>query len=201
LGHLDLPKNFRFLKVMNNLEKNSWTTLKEENKYENPWISLSEYQVLNPAGKPGIYGVVSFKNLAIGILPLDEEYNTWLVGQWRYPLNEYSWEIPEGGGPLGTDPLESAKRELREETGIIARKYSSLGKIHTSNSVCNESGFLYLAQDLEFTEAEPEESEDLKVKKLSLNAAYELVMESKITDSLSIAAILKAKILMDKGLI
>lgn len=186
---------------MNNLEKNSWTTLEEENKYQNPWISLTEYKVLNPAGKTGIYGVVNFKNLAIGILPLDEEYNTWLVGQWRYPLNEYSWEIPEGGGPLGIDPLESAKRELKEETGIIAKKYTSLGKIHTSNSVCNESGFLYLAQDLEFTKAEPEDTEDLQVKKLSLDEACELVMESKITDSLSIAAILKAKLLKNKGLI
>jgi len=182
---------------MNKKEHNSWTNLSEELKYENPWISLTEYQVLNPSGKPGIYGVVSFKNLAIGILPLDKKYNTWLVGQWRYPLNEYSWEIPEGGGPLGTDPLESAKRELKEETGLIAGKYTVLGKIHTSNSVCNESGILYLAQDLELTDSEPEESEDLQVKKLPFDEAYQMVMDGKITDSLSMVAILKAKILMD----
>ena len=184
---------------MNIKEQNTWSSLSEELKYENPWISLTEYQVLNPSGKPGIYGVVSFKNLAIGILPLDKEHNTWLVGQWRYPLKEYSWEIPEGGGPLGTDPLESAKRELKEETGLIAKKYTVLGKIHTSNSVCNESGILYLAQDLELTESEPEESEDLQVKKLPFNEAYQMVMDGKITDSLSMTAILKTKILIDSG--
>jgi len=186
---------------MNKKETNSWTTLHEELKYENPWISLSEHKVLNPAGKPGIYGVVSFKNLAIGILPLDEQFNTWLVGQWRYPLQEYSWEIPEGGGPLGVDPLESAKRELKEETGLIAGKFTVLGKIHTSNSVCNESGILYLAQELELTEAEPEENEDLQVKKLPFEEAYQMVMDGKITDSLSMAAILKTKLMLDKGLI
>jgi ADP-ribose pyrophosphatase len=184
-----------------NTKGNSWTTLSGESKYENAWISLTEHKVLNPAGKSGIYGVVSFKNLAIGILPLDEHYNTWLVGQWRYPLKEYSWEIPEGGGPIGTDPLESAKRELKEETGLIAEKYTELGKIHTSNSVCNESGILYLAQELTLTEAEPEESEDLQIKKLPFEEAYQMVMDGKITDSLSMVAILKAKILMDQGLI
>jgi ADP-ribose pyrophosphatase len=186
---------------MNKKEQNSWVTLNSELKYSNPWIELSEYNVLNPAGNPGIYGVVTFKNLAIGILPLDDEYNTWLVGQWRFPLNAYSWEIPEGGGPLGIDPLESAKRELKEETGLIAGKYTELGRIHTSNSVCNESGILYLAQNLTLTEAEPEESEDLQVKKLPFEEAYQMVMGGKITDSLSLAAILKTKILIDKGMV
>jgi ADP-ribose pyrophosphatase len=186
---------------MNKKEQNTWVTLKSEVKYSNPWIELSEYNVLNPAGNPGIYGVVTFKNLAIGILPLDDGYNTWLVGQWRFPLNAYSWEIPEGGGPIGVDPLESAKRELKEETGLIAEKYTELGRIHTSNSVCNESGILYLAQNLTLTEAEPEESEDLQVKKLPFEEAYLMVMEGKITDSLSLAAILKTKILIDKGMV
>ncbi|MBL7930448.1 MAG: NUDIX hydrolase [Bacteroidia bacterium] len=186
---------------MSQNEKNSWKTLSSEEKYNNPWISLTEHQVLNPSGKPGIYGVVHFKNVAIGVLPLDKNHNTWLVGQWRYPLNEYSWEIPEGGGPLGTDPLESAKRELKEETGLIAGKYMVLGKIHTSNSVCNEYGILYLAQDLEQSESEPEESEDLQIKKLPFLDAYKMVMDGKITDSLSQAAILKTKVLIDSGLV
>ena len=186
---------------MHKKEQNSWVTLSSEVKYTNPWIQLTEHKVLNPAGNAGIYGVVDFKNLAIGILPLDEDYNTWLVGQWRFPLNAYSWEIPEGGGPLGIDPLESAKRELKEETGLIAGKYTELGTIHTSNSVCNESGLLYLAQDLKLTEAEPEESEDLQLKKLPFEEAYRMVMEGKITDSLSMVAILKVKVMIDKGLI
>lgn len=180
-------------------ERNSWVSLSSEIKYDNPWIELSEYQVLNPSGNKGIYGVVRFKNLAIGILPLDDNRNTWLVGQWRFPLKEYSWEIPEGGGPIGIDPLDSAKRELKEETGLIAKKYTELGRIHTSNSVCDESGILYLAQDLELTESEPEENEDLVVRKIPFEEAYRMVMDGRITDSLSMAAILKAKILLDQG--
>ncbi|MDI1356287.1 MAG: NUDIX hydrolase [bacterium] len=186
---------------MNNKEKNSWTSLKSELKFETPWISVTKHDVLNPAGKPGIYGVVHFKNIAIGILPLDKEYNTWLVGQWRFPLEQYSWEIPEGGGPHGIDPLVSAKRELKEETGLIASNYTELGKMHTSNSVCDEYGVLYLAQDLEETEAEPEESEDLQIRKLPFEEAYHMVMDGRITDSLSMIAILKTKLLIDKGLV
>lgn len=186
---------------MSEKEKNSWTTLNSELTFETPWIKVTKYDVLTPAGKPGLYGVVSFKNMAIGVLPLDKDYNTWLVGQWRYPLNEYSWEIPEGGGPHGIDPIESAKRELKEETGLIAKKYTYLGRIHTSNSVCDEVGYLYVAQELELTEAEPEETEDLQIKKLPFKEAHEMVMDGRITDSLSIAAILKTRILIDKGLI
>lgn len=184
---------------MKQREENTWVTLNSEVKYTNPWIELSEHQVLNPSGNHGIYGVVNFKNLAIGILPLDTDYSTWLVGQWRYPLKAYSWEIPEGGCPLGTEPLESAKRELKEEAGLIAGKYSELGRIHTSNSVCNESGILYLAQELKLTEATPEENEDLQIKKLPFLEAFNMVMDGKITDSLSMAAILKTKLLIDAG--
>lgn len=186
-------------KPMNKKEINSWTTLNGEAKYENAWIQLTEYAVLNPAGNKGIYGVVNFKNLAIGVLPLDKDLNTWLVGQWRFPLKAYSWEIPEGGGPLEIDPLDSAKRELKEETGLIAKKYTELGRIHTSNSVCNEVGHLYLAQELELTESEPEDTEDLQVKKLPFSEAFEMVMDGRITDSLSMAAILKVKWLIDQG--
>jgi ADP-ribose pyrophosphatase len=182
-------------------EKNSWKTLKTEVKFETPWITVSKHDVLNPAGKPGLYGMVHFKNIAIGVVPLDKDLNTWIVGQWRYPLEQYSWEIIEGGGPHGIDPVESAKRELKEEAGIIAEKYTELCRIHTSNSVTDEYGIIYLAQNLSFTESEPEESEDLTIKKVSFDTAFEMVMKGEITDSLSMAAILKTKILLDKGLI
>lgn len=182
-------------------EKNTWTTLNSEVKFETPWITVTKHDVLNPAGKPGIYGTVTFKNIAIGILPLDENQHTWLVGQWRYPLGEYSWEIPEGGGPHGIDPLESAKRELKEETGLVASRFTFLGKMHTSNSVCNEYGMLYLATGLTQTEAEPEETEDLQIRKLPFDEAYQMVMDGRITDSLSMIAILKTRIMLDKGLI
>lgn len=179
--------------------KNPWVTLNSEVKFESPWIKVVKHDVLNPAGKPGLYGVVNFKNLAIGILPLDEQYNTWLVGQWRYPLNAYHWEIPEGGGPLGIDPLESAKRELKEETGIEANHWQELCRLSLSNSATDEIAFVYMARQLTFGESEPEESEDLVVKKLPFTEAYQMVTNGVITDAISVAAILKTKILIDTG--
>lgn len=178
---------------------NPWKTIKSEVKFETPWIKVTQHDVINPAGKNGIYGTVNFKNLAIGIIPLDEDNNTWIVGQWRYPLNQYSWEIIEGGGPLGVDPVESAKRELKEEAGLIAKNFRLLCNLHTSNSVTDEYSFIYLAQDLEMTNAEPEETEELEIKKIPFNKAFEMVMNGEITDSLSMAGILKTKILLDKG--
>lgn len=186
---------------MNSKEKNTWTTLKSNTVYENAWIKVINNEVLNPKGKPGIYGVVNFKNLAIGVLPLDKDLNTWLVGQWRYPLNKYSWEIPEGGGTLDVNPLESAKRELKEETGLIAKKYTLLCNMHTSNSATNEYCHIYLAQDLEQAQAEPEDSEDLQIRKVPFETVYNMVMNGEITDSLSMVAIFKTKILLEKGFI
>ena len=173
--------------------ENTWKQLTTKPIYSNPWISVREDQVQNPGGGTNIYGVVSFKNMAIGIVPIDEEGNTYLVGQWRYTLNEYFWEIPEGGGPIGIAPLEAAKRELKEETGLTATIWTDLGKIHTSNSVTNEYGYLYLAQGLRLGKAELEETEaDLIVKKVPFAEALLMVMDGRITDSLSMVGILKA---------
>jgi 8-oxo-dGTP pyrophosphatase MutT (NUDIX family) len=162
-------------------------------KYQNPWISVREDQVLNPTGGRGIYGVVSMKNKAIGIVPLDEQGNTWLVGQYRYPLNEYSWEIPMGGGPVELDILESAQRELREETGLLARRWTTIARLHTSNSVTDEEGFVFLAEELEQGDVEPEETEDLRLWKLPLAEAIRMVMDDRITDAISVAGLLKAE--------
>lgn len=171
--------------------KNPWRTVSSRQVYDNPWISVREDQVINPSGGQGIYGVVSFKNLAVGIVPVDREGYTYLVGQYRYPLDEYSWEIPEGGSPKGTSLLESAKRELQEETGLTAVRWTDLGRIHTSNSVTSEVGFLFLAEEL--TEGPPalEETEDIIVKRVPLQEAVRMVMDCQITDSMSIAGILK----------
>ncbi len=171
---------------------NHWQTLSSEEKYDNRWINVTEYQVLNPAGGKGIYGKVHFKNKAIGIVALDENDNTWLVGQWRYTLNEWSWEIPEGGGPLHDDPLQSAKRELKEETGLIANQWTLIQRVHLSNSVSDEEGFIFLAEDLTTGESELEETEaDMKVWKLPFSDALTMVLDGKITDSLTVMAILK----------
>jgi 8-oxo-dGTP pyrophosphatase MutT (NUDIX family) len=170
--------------------ENNWKTLSSETVYENAWLELSHRDVINPSGNKGIYGLVKFKNQAIGVIPIDEEENIYLVGQFRYAIDEYSWEIPEGGGLLGTDPLEAAKRELKEETGLFANKWTQLARIHTSNSATNEEGFLYIAEELTQKEAEPEDTEDLQIRKVPLKEAVEMVMRSEITDSLSVCAIL-----------
>ncbi len=178
---------------------NTWKTLSSELVYESAWIAVHKHQTINPAGKPAVYSVVNFKNLAIGILPLSDDGYTWLVGQWRYPLNAYSWEIPEGGGPLGEAPIETAVRELKEETGIVAQKFEEIMQLHLSNSATDEHAFVFLATDLTFEEAEPEETEDLKIKKVHINEAFEMVMKGEITDGISVAAIFKVKYLIDKG--
>jgi len=175
-------------------KKNPWTKLSEEIKYENPWIKVEEHQVLNPAGNPGIYGKVHFKNVAVCVIPIDENGNTWIVGQYRYPLNEYSWEIIEGGGKMDADPLESAKRELLEEAGIIAEEWELISTVHTSNSVSDEIGLIYIAKKLTFTEAIPEETEQLQIKKIPVKELIQVAMEGKITDSLSLIGIYKLAI-------
>jgi len=182
-------------------EENPWQTLSSEEKYNNNWIKVTEHQVVNPSGGKGIYGEVHFKNIAIGILPLDENHNTWLVGQYRYPLKAYSWEIPEGGGPLGTDPELSAKRELVEETGLSCQKLTEIQRMHLSNSVSDELAIIYLAQELTQGEAEPEETEDLKLMKVPFAKAYEMVLAGEITDSMSVVAILRIHILLNEGAI
>lgn len=183
------------------MKKNNWETLSKKNIYENPWISVSEHQVINPSGNPGIYGKIHFKNLAIGIIPVDEHYNTWLVGQWRYTLDEYSWEIPMGGGEMENTPLESAQRELKEETGLSAQHWLQILRIHTSNSVTDEVGFIFVARDLQQGKTDFDETEDLQIKKLPLEEAVEMVMQGEITDSISMAGLLKIQRMIDMGLL
>ena len=176
----------------NELNKNPWECKSSKDIYENPWVKVVEDQVVRPNKTEGIYGKVHFKNKAIGIVPLDDALNTWLVGQYRYTLNEYSWEIPMGGVPLEEDTLDGAKRELREETGLVGKKWTNLMKIHTSNSVTDEYGYIFLAEELQQGEMDWDETEELQIKKLPLTEALNMVMECHITDSLSVAGILKA---------
>jgi 8-oxo-dGTP pyrophosphatase MutT (NUDIX family) len=182
---------------MNSKTENPWKTKSIETKYENDWIRVEHHNVVNPSGNDSIYGKVRFKNIAIGIIPLDENNNTWLVGQYRYPLQAYSWEIPEGGGLHHDEPLASAKRELKEETGMEAEHWELIQKMHISNSVTDEYGLVYIATGLHFGESNPTETEELWVKKIPFQKAFEMVMNGEITDSLSVAGILKAKHLLD----
>ncbi len=179
--------------------ENPWTTLSQELRYENPWIRLSHREVVNPAGNPGIYGVVHFKNRAVAVVPVDEEGYTWLVGQYRYTLEAYSWEIPEGGAPPDEPPLAAAQRELAEETGISASRWTDLGVVHLSNSVTDETGYIYLATGLRFGAPAPEETEALRIRKLPLSEAVQMVLDGVITDCLSVAALLKVNTLLLSG--
>lgn len=180
---------------------NPWKILSQREVYNNKWIGLTEYDVINPGGGKGIYGKIHFKNIAIGILPLDEELNTWLVGQYRFPLDQYSWEIPEGGGDFAVPPVESAQRELLEETGLVAKEWMPLIELHLSNSVSDEKAIIFLARQLEQREPEPEETEQLMVRKVPFAEACRMVEEGVITDAMSVAAILKAKIMLNEAII
>jgi len=192
-------KNWVKSKPLPKPTENPWETLESKPIYENPWISVQEDQVINPSGGKGIYGTVFFKNKALGIIPIDEQGYTWLVGQYRYALEEYCWEIPMGGGKMLDNGvsieeqlLEAAKRELLEETGLIAQKWTKIARIHTSNSVTNEEGFVFLAEGLSQTDSSPEETEKLDVAKVHLMDAVQMVLKDEITDAISMVGILKA---------
>lgn len=181
------------------MENNPWTIISEKKVYDNKWINITEYAVVNPSGGEGIYGKVHFKNLAVGIVALDDHEQLWLVGQYRFTLNQFSWEIPEGGAPVGTDPLESAKRELKEETGVHATDWKHLLTMHLSNSVSDELAIVYLATGLKEGEAAPEDTEDLYTRQVSLEEAWQMVENGIITDAMSVAAITKIKLMKVLG--
>ena len=176
---------------------NPWTKLSTDLKYENPWIKVREDKVLNPAGKDGIYGVVHFKTCAVAIIALDEENNTWIVGQYRYPLDSYEWEIIEGGCPEGTSPLDTAKRELIEEAGLHAEDFEMILEMQLSNSTTDEISYTYLARNLTYVGERPEEDEQLCIKKLPFEEVYQMVLRNEIRDSLSVASVLRAKVVLD----
>ncbi len=171
-------------------KESPWKTLSTKPVYCNDWIKVEEHQVINPGGSPCIYGKVSFKNEAVGIIPIDEEGNTWLVGQFRYTLNEWSWEIPMGGSPKD-EPLEiTAQRELEEETGLKAKTFTRLLHLHTSNSITDEKGYVYLATDLSEGIQQLETSEqDIQVRKLPFDEVISMAKNGEITDAISLAGI------------
>lgn len=175
---------------------NPWRILKEKEVYENPWIKLTAFDVINPSGGEGIYGKVHFKNIAIAVLVLDEDRNTYLVGQYRFVLDAYSWEIPEGGCPEGEQYLEAAKRELLEETGLVAASWKELMRAHLSNSITDEYAVIYLAQDLRQETPMPEETEQLQLRKLPFAEVVRMVNDGRITDALSIMAIQKLQLMI-----
>ena len=182
-----------------NKAENPWITKSSEVKYENPWIRVIENQVINPAGNDGIYGVVHFRTKAIAIVPLDEHYNTWIVGQYRYALDSYEWEIPEGGCHDGYTPLQTAQNELHEEVGLKAEHYEMILEMQLSNSTTDEISYSFVAKGLSYIGEAPEEDEKLAIRKLPFEEVFQMVMRGEIRDGLAVATVLKTKLLIDSG--
>ena len=180
-------------------ERNPWRRLSSRPIYENPWIRVREDQVIRPDGNPGIYGVVEIQNWAIGVVALAENGDTFLVGQYRYTLDLYSWEIPEGGGAKHETPLAAAQRELREEAGITAARWTYLGEVHLSNSVSDETGCVFLAEDLTYGEAEPDGTEELGLWRLPFAEAVQRALTGDISDSLAVIGLLRADHFLRSG--
>ncbi len=186
----DFPKSDTKMPESGPKMNGPWEVLSDDIAYENPWIKIHHHQVVHPDGSDGQYGVVRFANRAIGVLPIDQDGYVWLVGQHRFPFNAYSWELPEGGCPNGENPLDGAKRELREETGFTAQGWISLLDFNISNSVTDESASCFIAYDLEAGENAPDPSEELAIKRIKFNYLLQEVLDGKISDSLTIIIVL-----------
>jgi len=175
--------------------KNPWTVLSRVTAYENKWIRVEHHEVRSPGGGPGVYGTVHFKNHATGVVPIDENGNVILVGQYRFALNAYSWEIPEGGGRRDVPVLESAQRELREECGLVAECWMEILGMDLSNSVTDERSAMFLAWNLFSTSAQPDETEQLQVARVPFWDAVARVKRGEIRDSMSVAALLRVALM------
>ncbi len=174
-------------------EPNPWRTTATRPVYENAWISVRHDEVVRPDGQPGIYGVVHFRSRAVAVVPIHDDGTTWLVGQYRYTLDRYSWEVPEGGVPFDEDLVDGARRELAEEVGLTATHLEVLGgEVHLSNSVSDEVGHVLVATGLTEGDAAPEGTEQLRQIRLPLDDAVRLADEGRVTDALAIVALHRA---------
>lgn len=176
---------------------NPWRTLASRELYDNLWINVREDAVVRPDGQDGIYGVVHFKNRAIGVLAVEEDA-IYLVGQYRYPLRRYSWEIPEGGCPDDEEPLAAAQRELEEETGLRAHHWERLGEAHLSNSVTDELAIWFVATGLTEGRHQPEGTERLTVRRVPFDEALRMALAGEMTDSVSLLAIMHYQIIRQR---
>lgn len=180
--------------------ENPWKTLESRLVYSNPWISVREDQVIRPDGQNGIYGVVDTR-IATGVVALTPDRDIYLVGQFRYPTKMYSWEIIQGGSDEDEEPLAACKRELQEEAGLVAKEWTPLGgEIHLSNCVSSEKGYIFVAEGLSETQASPDGTEVLQIKRVPLREALRMAQSGEIVDAMSIIGIFLAeKWLQDRG--
>lgn len=170
-------------------EPSPWRRRSRRIAYENDWITVWHDEVTRPDGEPGIYGVVHYLGVAVGVVAIDGDDNVVLVGQYRYPLDLYSWEIPEGGVPFDEDPLDGARRELREETGIDAADWREVGRFHLSNSISDEAAVAYVATGLSAGTPSPDGTEALLVRRVPFDQALAMTLDGRITDALSVLAL------------
>ncbi|WP_245986379.1 NUDIX domain-containing protein [Azospirillum thermophilum] len=184
---------------MSEEHENPWTVLSATTKYANAWMEVVEHRVLTPQGNPGIYGVVRPHCIATGVVPIDDEGRVTLVGQFRFALDQYSWEIPEGGGEKNVEPLVSVQRELLEETGQTARHWLPLMTLHLSNSLTDEVAYGFLAWGLEQGEAQPDDTEMIEVRRVPFAEALEMALDGRITDAIAVTALLKVQVLATAG--
>jgi 8-oxo-dGTP pyrophosphatase MutT (NUDIX family) len=185
---------------MSGEKRGPWTITAQREAYDNPWITVREYDVIRPDGTPGLYGVLEPKHIAVGVVPIYANGDTLLVGQYRFAIDTHSWECPEGGGPVNGDPLDTARRELAEETGCAAEHWIELGRSALSNSITSEWSMGYLAWGLTVGAPDREASEaDMIVKRLPFHEAHAMAMSGKITDAFSIQLLGKADYLARTG--
>lgn len=175
-----------------------WTVRSSATVYTNNWIEVTHHDVVTPTGTTGVYGVVRFQHVAVGVLPLTDDGYTWLVGQHRFPLDVWSWEIPEGGAHAGEAPVLAAARELREETGLVASHFEPVLHLHLSNSVTDEYAVAFVARGLKQDLAQPDATEELRVRKVPFTEALAMVLRGEITDALSVATILRVNLLLQE---
>jgi ADP-ribose pyrophosphatase len=171
---------------------NPWIVKSVDRPFENEWLALDRHKVVRPDGDDGTYTVVRIRRVAVGVLPIEPDGSVHLVGQWRFPLGRYSWEMPEGGAEPGEDPLDCAKRELEEETGLSAGRFERVLELDMSNSLTDERAVIYLAFDLRAGEASPEGTEVLRRRRAHFRDVLERVADYRITDAMTVAAVLRA---------
>ncbi len=177
------------MRLVGEKRESPWRRLSRRVAYDNHWITIWHDEVTRPDGGPGIYGVVHFNSVAVGVVAVDANDRVTLVGQYRYALDAWSWEIPEGGVPFAENPLDGARRELQEETGLEATHWRELGRFHLSNSVSDEAAIAYLATGLTEGRAAPDETEELEIRRVTFGEALAMTRDGRITDALSVLAI------------
>lgn len=169
-----------------------WIVKGAARPFENDWFHIDAHDVIHPGGGEGTYSVIRIRRLAVGVLPIDAEGFVHLVGQWRFPLGRYSWEIPEGGAAPGEDPIECARRELGEETGLAAGNFEKILELDLSNSLTDERAVIFLATELSQGAASPEPTEVLRRRRAAFSDVLARVVDGRIRDSMSVAAVLAA---------